>query len=247
MPTRRGHASPHRPAAESRRPRPAAVRQRTGLSALIVLLALPLGCESTPTASNDQTLRDDDCRAQLASITAERDALADQLAAQRRTYPPLPDEVAAAFNAFAAQNPEQAWFDDQRGVLVLSSSELFHDDSARLRQEARPLLATLAPLIAAATSAANRYDALIAVHASDAPIVQPHIAARYPTRWRLSAHQGLAVKDALVSAGAPEAFLGVLAYSHLRPIARARDVNARVEILLAPRPKFRANAPGGNR
>lgn len=140
---------------------------------------------------------------------------------------------------------------DARGlVLSLASTDYFPSGGAEIAEDRKPLLAAIAPLLAASDG-----PLLIEGHTDDQPIR----SELFPSNWELSAARAAAVARYLIENHglAPERFTAS-GHAEFRPIAsnvseRNRARNRRVEIVLgtpptrSPGPRPSASGPALDR
>ena len=105
---------------------------------------------------------------------------------------------------------------------------LFPDQPYAIAAAAQALLGELAGI--AALAPAEEFEIIVVGHTDDTPISEPATLAKHPSNWHLSVHRAIAVKNTLVSAGLPEARMGVMGYGPCRPLGGDKARDRRVEV-----------------
>lgn len=191
-----------------------------------------------------------DARNQVNQISAQNNALKNELAKATGDYDslmqrisaldvgPLPSDVENALTQLAAQYPDVLSFDKRTGMLRFSSDFTFDLGSTEIKGDATNTLQTLAGILN--SGSATGFEVKIVGHTDNVPIGQPSTRQLHPTNLHLSVHRSIAVRDALVRSGLEATRVQVAGYGEYRPVVanerRGAAANRRVEIYLTPMP-----------
>lgn len=151
---------------------------------------------------------------------------------------PLPKELNDELEAFARANPDLVDFDSRLGIVKFKSDVTFAVGSADLTPKAREAITKFATILN--SSAAGRYELLVAGHTDNQPVVNPQTkAAGHHDNWYLSAHRAISVGRELITQRVSSNRIGVAGYADQRPVATNSNAagqaqNRRVEILILP-------------
>ena len=181
-------------------------------------------------------------RRQIEELRAERDRLRDALAAAEEelatagTFAELPAELDADLARLAESNPDLMTYEPERGMIRFQADLTFDLGSAEVRDGARDSLRRLAQILE--SEAARPFEVRVVGHTDNVPIASPATLERHPTNWHLSSHRAISVKNVLEETGVSASRMGVMGYSHYRPLVEHRpggtEDNRRVEIFLVP-------------
>jgi chemotaxis protein MotB len=154
---------------------------------------------------------------------------------------PLPPATDAALAALSTKYGDRLWYDRERAAISLANDRLFASGSDKVRTEAQAALHDLAAILAA--TPADEWEIILVGHTDDTPITKPETLAKHPSNWHLSVHRAIAVKDVLIEAGLPAGRMGVMGYSHYRPLGADRAKNRRVEVFITRKGVAQPRAP----
>ncbi len=202
-------------------------------------MAQGLAAEKARLAQQNASLRSnlDIANKRLDNLNAERSQLQDRYVSLLNRQSPLSDETTRRFQELARKYPDFD-FDPQTGVSKFHSDILFDSGSARLKNNASPILGEFANILSQGD--ARQLNILVVGHTDDQPIVKASTRSMHPTNWHLSADRAVSVLLALGKHGISERRMGATGYSKFQPVVpnsddRARQRNRRVEIfVLAP-------------
>ncbi|MBW8015308.1 MAG: OmpA family protein [Planctomycetes bacterium] len=147
----------------------------------------------------------------------------------------LPVELRIALREFAQAN-DMVTFDEATGVLKFKSDLLFNSGSAKVLDEAKSGIASLAGIMN--SELASQFDLVIAGHTDNDPIkYSKHLHA---TNWHLSSHRAIGVLELLTQNGISPKRLSARGFGEQRPLQpnetkEGKAANRRVEIyVIAP-------------
>jgi chemotaxis protein MotB len=144
---------------------------------------------------------------------------------------PLPEPIDQQLQDFAARHRGRVWYDRGRAAVSFANDPLFEPGSDVVQPDAQRVLGELAGI--AAQTPPEQFELIIVGHTDDTPISSSTTLAEHPDNWHLSVHRAIAIKNVLVSAGLPEARMGVMGYGPHRPLGNHKARNRRVEVFLA--------------
>lgn len=177
--------------------------------------------------------------AELVAATEQRPAPA--ILRPATDSPALPPAVDQALRELAGALAGRVWYDSARAAVSFANDRLFDAGSAAIRPDGQEPVARLGRILRDLPPGA--FDVVVVGHTDDRPIARGATAARHPTNWHLSVHRAIAVKDALVAAGVPEARAAVMGYGAARPLGRDDALNRRVEVFLVRAGDVQSFAP----
>jgi flagellar motor protein MotB len=183
-------------------------------------------------------------RERIRQLEQENDKLITLLEKQGRQAPerprvaasPLPANIDQQLQAFAKRHSQRVTYDRGRAGVSFANDPLFASGNDQVRGDALPVIGELAGI--AALLPAQEYEVIVVGHTDDTPISRTR--DKYPSNWHLSVWRAIAVKNVLVSAGLPEARLGVMGYGPGRPLGEDRARNRRVEVFFVRRGEVKA-------
>lgn len=190
---------------------------------------------------------------QLSAVSAERDDLLrryEELLRTRSGATALPKPLNDALVAFAQANPDVVSFDPQLGAVKFKSDVTFASGDATLTPKAREVISRFADILN--SSAANKYELLVAGHTDDTPVTRPEtIAKGHKNNWYLSSHRAISVAEDLMKQRVNSQRVGVVGYADQRPAksnatSEGKAQNRRVEVVILPN-QMAGAAPVTNR
>jgi chemotaxis protein MotB len=186
------------------------------------------------TAKNDLQKRFDDLMAEYERLTG------------RTPAPPLaimlPPELDKQLRELAEANPEVMEYLPRYGMVKLKSDLTFDKGSDQVSSSASEALAKFVQIMNGAI--ASKYNAYVAGHTDDLPIVKEETRRRHPDNWYLSVHRAVAVQKALATGGLTPARIGAMGFGEYHPVAPnasnrgGNALNRRVEIWIVPPDRF---------
>lgn len=202
-----------------------------------------LGNFSADLAARDTQIAD--ARRQLASVEAERDALARQKAEAEKEKAEKIDEMSKTYEGLLKNMKGEL----DKGNITISKLQgqltvkmlneiLFASGSAEVKREGRQVLDSVAKALIEATDQA----VVIEGHTDNVPI-SSSLSATYPSNWELSTARAVSVVRYLVEKGKMDpARISAAGFGENRPVVsndtpEGRQKNRRIEIKLVPIPK----------
>jgi chemotaxis protein MotB len=154
----------------------------------------------------------------------------------------LPAELDKQLRDLAAANPDIMEYLPRYGMVKLKSDLTFAKGSDQVAASAKEALAKFVQIMNGATAAT--YNAYVAGHTDDLPIVKPETRRMHPDNWYLSVHRAVAVEKEMTAGGMAPERIGAMGFGEYHPIApnaagkKGNAVNRRVEIWIVPPDRF---------
>ncbi|MCH2135630.1 MAG: OmpA family protein [Phycisphaerales bacterium] len=169
----------------------------------------------------------------IESLNQSNEALATRLATMQPTA--LPADIERGMTALAAKYPEMLTFDEETGMIRLSSDLTFGSGSHELKTNAGEVIGELSTLLNDADL--GNYQVLVIGHTDDVPLARSK--PKYGTNLMLSAYRANSVRNAMVDSGMNADRIRIAGDGPNNPITEnaegGTEANRRVEIFLVAR------------
>lgn len=182
-------------------------------------------------------------RAQIAALEEDLDKKRNLISSMQQQLMTmggqLPAELSTMIEEFAQAHPDMVSFDTERGLVKFKSDLLFEKGSDKVTPDAVEAVKSLCTILN--SEQGEEFDAIIAGHTDNIPILKPDTKAKHPTNWHLSAHRAISVLNVMMSADVDPERLSVRGFGEYRPIEpnkpanKGNPQNRRVEIYIVPK------------
>ncbi|MFB3893910.1 MAG: OmpA family protein [Phycisphaerae bacterium] len=200
----------------------------------------------------------DELNAQIARLNSENDILKKaraDLEARLAAVPtggvkipappvgfPLPAALNKALKELADKYGPVLTFDPEHGMVKFKADTTFDPGSDRVSNEAREAISKLAEILN--DPIAQPFNAYVAGHTDDIPIVKEETKRRHPNNWYLSVHRAVAIEELLEKDKVAPERLGAMGFGEYHPVApnapghKGNVLNRRVEVWIVPPERF---------
>lgn len=169
----------------------------------------------------------------IESLNQSNEALATRLATMQPTA--LPADIEAEMTALAAKYPDMLSFDEETGMIRLSSDVTFGSGSHELKSNAGDVIGELSTILGNADL--GNYQVLVIGHTDDVPLARSK--PKYGTNLMLSAYRANSVRNAMVDSGMTADRIRIAGDGPYSPMVEntegGTEANRRVEIFLVAR------------
>ena len=192
-------------------------------------------------ATEEENIEVDQLKGQIAALQEDLESKKAMISSMQErllsTGGQLPVQLTSKL-ARLARKYRMISYDADRGVLKFESDLTFRKGSDQVTRSALGGVKSLCTILNSAE--AETFDAVIAGHTDDIPILRPETKAKHPTNWHLSAHRAISVLNIMVANNVAPKRVSVRGFGEFRPIEENRPKkggsakNRRVEIYIVP-------------
>ena len=188
-------------------------------------------------ASEEDNIEIDQLRGQVAALEEDLETKKTMISSMQdrllSTGGQLPVELTSKLEELADKY-EMITYDADRGVLKFESDLTFEKGSDQVTTSAVVGVKSLCTILN--SDGTENFDAVIAGHTDDIPVLKPETRAKHPTNWHLSAHRAISVLNIMVANNVAPKRVSVRGFGEFRPVEdnkpnkKGSAKNRRVEI-----------------
>ena len=192
-------------------------------------------------AAEEENIEIEQLRGQVAALEEDLEGKKTMISSMQdrllSTGGQLPVELTSKLEELADKY-EMISYDADRGVLKFESDLTFEKGSDQVTSSAIGGVKSLCTILN--QTEAEKFDAVIAGHTDDIPVLKPETKAKHPTNWHLSAHRAISVLNIMAANNVAPKRLSVRGFGEFSPIEENKAnkggsaKNRRVEIYIVP-------------